>query len=91
MKMSVLLASVLLLGAMAAPAAAFEGVAAVAARSPVTKASCDTRKDDEQAQCAANCEDKYIRARQYNMADPAKVDAERKSCDAKCGCPQNSQ
>lgn len=91
MKMSVLIASALLLGAATAPGFAFEGVTTPGLHSPVTRASCDTRKDDQQAQCAADCEDKYIRAKQFNMADQSKVEAERKACDTKCGCPQNSQ
>ncbi|HXY59151.1 MAG TPA: hypothetical protein VEH76_11285 [Methylocystis sp.] len=91
MKMSVLVASALLLGAMVTPSLAFEAITPPGPHSPVTKASCDTHKDDQQAQCAADCEDKYIRARQFNMSDFSKVDAEKKACDTKCGCPQNSQ
>ena len=54
-------------------------------------ADCDTRKEDEQAVCAGKCEDDYVRHKQDMMADNAKLKADRKACDAKCGCPQNSK
>ena len=54
-------------------------------------ADCDTRKEDEQALCAGKCEDEYVRHKQDMMADHSKLIADRKACDAKCGCPQNSK
>ena len=57
----------------------------------VTPVSCDIRAEDEQALCAANCDDVYIRGKQHNMTDQAKNEAQKKACDAKCGCPQNTQ
>ena len=54
-------------------------------------ASCDTRKEDDQAVCAAACEDSYVRHKQDMMADHAKLKADRKACDQKCGCPENSK
>ncbi len=54
-------------------------------------ADCDTRKEDEQAVCAGKCEDEYVRHKQDMMADHAKLLTDRKACDQKCGCPQNSK
>ena len=54
-------------------------------------ADCDTRKEDEQALCAGKCEDEYVRHKQDMMADHAKLLTDRKACDQKCGCPQNSK
>lgn len=53
-------------------------------------ASCDTRKEDEQAVCASKCEDAYLKDQQSITADMSQVKANRKACDTKCGCPQNS-
>jgi hypothetical protein len=54
-------------------------------------ASCDTRKEDDQAVCALGCEDNYVRHKQDMMADHAKLKADKKACDEKCGCPENSK
>lgn len=54
-------------------------------------ASCDTRKEDDQAVCAGQCEDSYVRHKQDMMADHAQLKADRKACDAKCGCAENSK
>ncbi len=54
-------------------------------------ADCDTRKEDDQALCAGKCEDEYVRHKQDMMADHTKLKADRRACDEKCGCPQNSK
>ena len=38
-------------------------------------ASCDTRKEDDQAVCAGKCEDSYVRHKQDMMADHARRQA----------------
>ena len=54
-------------------------------------ASCDTRNEDEQAVCASKCEDAYLKDQQSITADMTKVKGDKKACDAKCGCPQNTR
>jgi hypothetical protein len=54
-------------------------------------ASCDTRNEDEQAVCASKCEDAYLKDQQGWTADMSKIKAAKKSCDEKCGCPQNTR
>ena len=62
----------------------------VASASP-SFASCDTRNEDEQAVCASKCEDAYLNDQQSITADMTKVKGDKKACDAKCGCPQNTR
>ncbi|NDB67005.1 MAG: hypothetical protein EB015_03180 [Methylocystaceae bacterium] len=62
----------------------------VASASP-SFASCDTRNEDEQAVCASKCEDAYLKDQQSITADMTKVKGDKKACDAKCGCPQNTR
>ncbi len=66
-------------------------VALFAAMSAPAFASCDTRQEDEQAVCASKCEDNYVRHKQDMMADHSALASEKKACDEKCGCPQNSK
>lgn len=56
-------------------------------------ADCDVRKadDDKQARCAQKCDDDFIARKMDYNADIAKVTADKKACDEKCGCPQNSK
>jgi hypothetical protein len=56
-------------------------------------ADCDVRKADEdkQAKCAQKCDDDFIARKMDYDADLAKVAANKKACDEKCGCPQNSK
>ena len=54
-------------------------------------ASCDVMKEDDQAQCAAKCDDYFIRHKQDMMADHSALVSQKKECDTKCGCPQNSK
>ncbi len=91
MKISVFVASVLMFAATTAPSFALQGGAVSSLPSQAAKASCDIRNEDEQAVCASNCDDKYIRGKQHNMTNQAANDAEKKACDAKCGCPQNTK
>ncbi|PWB79961.1 MAG: hypothetical protein C3F11_19385 [Methylocystaceae bacterium] len=53
-------------------------------------ASCDVHGEDKQALCAQKCDDSFIRDKMHYNSDLAKVSAEKKACDEKCGCPQNS-
>jgi hypothetical protein len=56
-------------------------------------ADCDVRKADEdkQAKCAQKCDDDFIARKMDYDADLAKVAANKKACDEKCGCPQNTK
>jgi hypothetical protein len=87
MKRSIFVAAALMLGGAVAPCFAYDGAGALRLRAPVTEAACDTRAEDTQGQCVSECDDKYIRARQFNMSDLTKVEADKKACDTKCGCP----
>jgi hypothetical protein len=91
MKILTFVAAAVALGAAVAPSLAFDGAALVRSRAPLVAVSCDTHADDDQAQCASNCEDKYVRGKQHNMTDQTANEEEKKACDAKCGCPQNSK
>lgn len=66
-------------------------VAFFVAMSAPAFASCDTRKEDDQAVCASKCEDAYLKDQQGWTADMTKVKQSKKDCDAKCGCPENSK
>lgn len=66
-------------------------VAFFVAMSAPAFASCDTRKEDDQAVCAGKCEDEFVRHSQDMMADHAKLKADRKACDTACGCAENSK
>ncbi|MCC3245782.1 hypothetical protein LG047_10650 [Methylocystis sp. WRRC1] len=66
-------------------------VAMFAAMTAPSFASCDTHAEDEQAVCASKCEDAYLKDQQGWTADMDKVKANKKACDEKCGCPQNSK
>ena len=56
-------------------------------------ADCDVRKADEdkQAKCAEKCDDEFISRKMNYGANQAEVAANKKACDAACGCPQNSK
>lgn len=54
-------------------------------------AGCDVKNDeDKQGICARKCDDEFISGKMHYGADIEKVTAEKKACDEKCGCPQNS-
>ena len=56
-------------------------------------ADCDTRKadDDKQAAAASKCYDEYLSRKQNYGADKAELRANFDACNAKAGCPQNSE
>lgn len=67
--------------------------AAVVGMTNVSFASCNLRDmySDKQAACASACEDQYIRDKQKaELEDAGKAVANKKACDAKCGCEANS-
>lgn len=67
--------------------------AAIGGMTSVAFASCNVRDmyTDKQAACAAACEDQFIRDKQKAELDQAaKANGDKKACDAKCGCPENS-
>lgn len=67
-------------------------VALLAAMNAPAFASCDIHAGDDQAVCASRCEDAYRKDQQgRSAADMSKVKENKQACDAKCGCPQNSQ
>jgi hypothetical protein len=72
---------------------AFDGLRGARTQSLVTTVSCDVRDRDEdkQAMCASKCEDDFISSKMHYNADLAKVAADKKACDEKCGCPQNTK
>lgn len=53
-------------------------------------ATCDVRNEDKQALCAQKCDDTYISRKMNYGANINEVRAEKKACDEKCGCPENS-
>jgi hypothetical protein len=91
MKTRVIVIAAALFAGMVGPSFALQGVSGMRAQSLATTVSCDVSAEDEQALCAAKCDDHFIRNSQNNMADHPKLAAEKKACDAKCGCPQNSK
>ncbi len=54
-------------------------------------ATCDVHNEDKQALCAQKCDDNFISGKMHYNADITKVTAEKKACDEKCGCPENSK
>ncbi len=92
MKTRVIVAAALFAG-LASPSFAFEGVRGLRTQNFVTTVSCDVRMADEdkQAMCAQKCDDAFIAGKQHYNADITKVTAEKKECDAKCGCSENTK
>ncbi len=56
-------------------------------------ADCDVHKADEdkQAKCAEKCDDEYLARKMNYAANQGEVLANKKACDAACGCPQNTK
>ncbi len=56
-------------------------------------ADCDVHKADEdkQAKCAEKCDDEYLSRKMNYASNQAEVIANKKACDAACGCPQNTK
>ncbi len=76
--------------ATTAPSFAFDAGVGLRAPNQATRISCDTHGEDDQAVCASKCEDAYLKEQMGFTADMTKIKSARKSCDEKCGCPQNS-
>lgn len=91
MKTYAIVTTIALLAGMAAPAFAFDGTVGRRADSQVTRISCDTRQEDDQAVCASKCEDAFLKDQMSFTANMDKIRANKKSCDEKCGCPQNTK
>jgi hypothetical protein len=91
MKTYAIVTAVALFAGMAAPSFAFDGNAARRAQSDVTRISCDTRQEDEQAVCASKCEDAFLKDQMSFTANMDKIKESKKACDEKCGCPQNTK
>ncbi|MDP3553513.1 hypothetical protein [Methylocystis sp.] len=77
--------------ATTAPSFAFDAGVGLRATNQTTRISCDTHAEDDQAMCASKCEDAYLKDQQSITANMSTVKANRKACDEKCGCPQNSK
>lgn len=91
MKIRAIVTAAALFAGMVGPSFAFEGVRGIRTQSLVTSVSCDVLDEDKQALCARACDDAFIKNNQSQTADLAKIAEEKKSCDAKCGCPQNTE
>jgi hypothetical protein len=91
MKTYAIVTTIALLAGMAAPAFAFDGAVGRRADSHVTRISCDTHQEDDQAVCASKCEDAYLKETMSFSANLDKVKDKKKACDEKCGCPQNTK
>jgi hypothetical protein len=93
MKMRKIVTTLLLFMGMTASSLAFDARLGEKIPALATPASCDVTKlyTDKQAACAAACDDQYIRDKQKLDFDVTKAVADKKACDAKCGCEQNSK
>ena len=91
MKIRAYLVAAAVLVSMSGSSFAFDSVSGMRSQNLVTKVTCDVRNEDEQALCAAKCDDYFVRNSQNNMTDHVQLKAEKKACDEKCGCPQNSK
>jgi len=91
MKTRVIVTAAALFAGMIAPAVAYDGIRGLRSQSLISPVSCDVRAEDTQAVCAAKCDDVFIRNSQNNMANHSALASEKKACDVKCGCPQNSK
>jgi hypothetical protein len=93
MKTRVFVTAAVLFAGLASPSFAFEGVRGLRMQGFVTSVSCDVRlaDEDKQARCAMKCDDAFIAGKQHYNADLSKVAAEKKECDAKCGCSENTK
>ncbi len=91
MKTRAIVIAAALFAGMVGSSSAFEGIRGARVQSFVTKASCDVREEDKQALCARKCDDEFISGKMHYNADLAKVTADKKACDEKCGCAENSK
>ena len=93
MKTRAIVIAAALFAGMVGSSSAFEGIRGTRIQSLVTNVSCDVRDrdDDKQAMCASKCEDNFISGKMHYGADIGKITDEKKACDEKCGCAQNSK
>jgi hypothetical protein len=91
MKTSAIVMAIGLLAGVTGPSFAFDGAAGRRIQSDVTRISCDTRQEDEQAVCASKCEDAFLKDQMSFTANMDKIRTAKKACDEKCGCPQNTK
>jgi hypothetical protein len=91
MKTSSFLMVIGLLAAAAGPSFAFDGSVGRGVQNGVTRVSCDTRAEDDQAMCASKCEDAFLKEQMSFTANMDKIRESKKACDEKCGCPQNTK
>jgi len=89
MKTYAIVAAAALFAGMTSPTLAYD--ASLRGQSVVTPVTCDVRNEDKQALCAQKCDDAFISGKMHYGADLSKVTEEKKSCDEKCGCPENSK
>jgi hypothetical protein len=93
MKMRKIVATLVMFAGMTGNSLAFDARLGEKTPALTTPVSCDVAKlyTDKQAACAAACEDQYIRDKQKLELDAARAVSDKKACDAKCGCEQNSK
>jgi len=93
MKMRKIAATLVMFAGMAGSSLAFDARPGEMTSDLVKQASCDVAQlyTDKQAACAAACDDQYIRDNQALDLDLTKAKANKKACDAKCGCEQNTK
>jgi|GEM_PF-1596917 hypothetical protein len=92
MKMRKIVTTLIMFAGMSGSSLAFDARLGQKTPALAIPVSCDVAKlyTDKQAACAAACEDQYIRDKQKLELDATKAVADKKACDAKCGCEQNS-
>jgi hypothetical protein len=94
MKTRIFVSSVVFFAGLVGQSFAVELTGAMRAPSVISTISCDVRDvqdEDKQGLCARKCDDDFIKNKENYNADLAKVKADKKACDEKCGCPQNSK
>lgn len=91
MKIRVIVTAAAMFAGMVGSSFAYDGIGGLRAQSHITMVSCDVHAEDTQAVCASTCDDHFIRNSQNIMADHAALASEKKACDVKCGCPQNTK
>lgn len=91
MKSRAIVIAAALFAGLASPSFAFDGLHGTSVQSLVAKVSCNVLEDDKQALCARKCDDEFISGKMHYGADLAKVAADKKACDEKCGCAENTK
>ena len=91
MKTGAIIIAVASFAGLIGPSIAFEGIRGIRIQGLLTNVSCDVREEDNQALCARKCDDEFISSKMRYSVDPVQVAADKKACDEKCGCHQNSR